>query len=89
MIVYILPIPSTSAYRVRIDTRIREMIEEMQDEYWQDEIWTLIGQAVKKKHEKYLLCQARKNQHLEIPGMPAANAIRVDRDTWYGHSPVA
>ncbi len=80
---------STSVYRIRIDTRIRKMIEEMPDENWQEEIWTLIGQAVKKKRKEYLLCQARKSQHLEIPGMPVANAIREDRDTWYGHSPVA
>jgi len=89
MIAYILSNPSTSAYCVRIDTRIRKMIAEMPDDNWQEEMWTLIEQAVKKKRKEYLLCQARKSQHLEIPGMPSANAIREDWDTWYGHSPVA
>jgi hypothetical protein len=49
MIVYILSMPSTSGYRVRIDTRIRKMIEEMPDENRQEEIRTLVEQSVKKE----------------------------------------
>jgi hypothetical protein len=56
------------------------MIEEMPDQNWQEEIRTLIEQSVKKKRKEYLLCQARENQHLLISGIPAAQAIREDRD---------
>ena len=72
--------PSTSVYSVRIATRIRKMIEEMPEQNWQEEIRTLIEQSVKKKRKEYLLCRARENQHTLISGMPAAQAIREDRD---------
>ena len=71
---------STSVYSVRIDTQVRKMIEEMPDQNWQMEIRTLIEQSVKKKRKDYLLLKARENQHMLIPGMPAAQAIREDRD---------
>jgi hypothetical protein len=70
----------TSVYSVRIDTRVRKMIEEMPDLNWQVEIRTLIEQSVKKKRKDYLLLKARENQHMLIPGIPSAQAIREDRD---------
>jgi hypothetical protein len=71
---------STSVYSIRIDTRVRKMIEEMPDQNWQEEIRTIIEQSVKKKRKDYLLSRARENQHMLITGMPAAQAIREDRD---------
>lgn len=71
---------STSVYSIRIDTRVRKMIEEMPDQNWQEEIRTFIEQSVKKKRKEYLLSRARENQHTLISGMPAAQAIREDRD---------
>jgi len=71
---------STSVYSIRIDTRVRKMIEEMPDQNWQDEIRRLIEQSVKKKRKDYFLSRARENQHTLITGMPAAQAIREDRD---------
>jgi len=70
----------TSVYSIRIDTRVRKMIEEMPDQNWQAEIRTLIEQSVRKKRKEYLLSRARENQHMLITGMPAAHAIREDRD---------
>jgi len=71
---------STSVYSIRIDTRVRKMIEEMPDQNWQEEIRTIVEQSVKKKRKDYLLSRARDNQHTLITGMPAAQAIREDRD---------
>ena len=71
---------STSVYSIRIDTRVRKMIEEMPDQNWQEEIRTLIEQSVKKKRKDYLLSRARENLDMQITGMPAAQAIREDRD---------
>ena len=71
---------STSVYSIRIDTRVRKMIEEMPDRNWQEEIRTLIEQSVKKRRKEYLLSRARENLHIPMTGMPAAQAIREDRD---------
>ena len=71
---------STSVYSVRIDTRVRKMIEEMPDLNWQEEIRTLIEQSVKMKRKYYLLSRARENQDLLLTGISAAQEIREDRD---------
>ena len=71
---------STSVYSIRIDSRIRKMIEEMPDQNWQEDIRTFIEQSVKKKRKDYLLSRARKNQDLLLTGMSAAQEIRGDRD---------
>ena len=71
---------STSVYSVRIDSRVRKMIEEMPDQNWQEEIRSLIEQSVKMKRKEQLLAKARENQHGLIAGVPAAQVIREDRD---------
>ena len=71
---------STSVYSIRIDTRVRKMIEEMPDQNWQEEIRTLVEQSVRKKRKEYLLSRARGNRLAPLTGMPAAQAIREDRD---------
>jgi hypothetical protein len=71
---------STSVYSIRIDTGVRKMIDEMPDMNWQEEIRALVEQSVKKKRKEQLLSKARKNQHTLVAGMPAARAIREDRD---------
>ena len=70
----------TSVYSIRIDTRVRKMIEDMPDQNWQEEIRTLVEKSVKKKRKEYLLSRARDNLHTLINGMPAVQAIREDRD---------
>ncbi len=70
----------TSVYSIRIDTRVRKMIEDMPDQNWQEEIRTLVEKSVKKKRKEYLLSRARDNLHTLINGMPAAQAVREDRD---------
>ncbi len=71
---------STSVYSIRVDTRVRKMIEEMPDLNFQTEIRSLIEQLVKTKRKDYLLSKARENQHLRITGITAEQAIREDRD---------
>ena len=46
---------STSVYSIRIDTRVRKMIEEMPDQNWHVEIRTLIEQSVRKKRKECIL----------------------------------
>ena len=71
---------STSVYSIRIETRVKKMIDEMPDQNLSEEIRTLIEQAVKRKRKEQLLAQARERQHIMKSGMPAVQAIREDRD---------
>ena len=71
---------STSVYSIRIDSRVKKMIEEIPDRNLQEEIRTLIEQAVKRKRKEQLLAQARERQQVLPSGMPAAQAVREDRD---------
>ena len=71
---------TTSVYSIRIDSRVRKMIEEMPDQDWQAEIRSLIEQSVKMKRKEQLLSKARENQHTLIAGVPAVQVIREDRD---------
>jgi len=71
---------STSVYSIRIDSRVRKMIDEMPDQNLNEEIRVLIEQSVKKKRKDYLLARARENERTQSLGLPAAPAIREDRD---------
>jgi hypothetical protein len=71
---------STSVYSIRIDTRVRKMIDEIPDRTLQEEIRSLIEQAVKRKRKEQLLAQARERQHRLPGGIPAAQSVREDRD---------
>jgi len=71
---------STSVYSIRIDTRVRKMIDEMPDRNLSEEIRSLIEQAVKRKRKEQLLAQAQERQHRLSGGMPAAQSVREDRD---------
>jgi hypothetical protein len=71
---------TTSVYSIRIDARVKKMIEEIPDQNLQGEIRTLIEQVVKKKRKEQLLVQARERQKVLPCGMPAAQAVREDRD---------
>lgn len=71
---------STSVYSIRIDTRVRKMIEEMPNQDLQEEIRALIEQSVKKRRKDFLLSHARENMDTLITGMPAVQAVREDRD---------
>jgi hypothetical protein len=71
---------STSVYSIRIDSRVRKMIDEIPDRNLQAEIRSLIEAAVRRKRKEQLLAQARERQHILPAGIPAAQVIREDRD---------
>ena len=55
-------------------------MDEMPDQNLQEEIRTLIEQIVRRKRKELLLAKAREHQDLLISGIPAAQAVREDRD---------
>jgi len=71
---------TTSVYSVRIDTRVRKIIEEINDPLWQEEIRTLIEQSARKKRKAQILARAREAHRAQKEGLPAAESIRADRD---------
>ena len=71
---------STSVYSIRIDSRVRKMIDEIPDRSLQAEIRSLIEGAVRRKRKEQLLALARERQHILPAGTPAAQMIREDRD---------
>jgi len=71
---------SSSVYSIRIDARVRKMIDEMQDKDLQNEIRTFIEQAVIRKRKELVLAQARERRHSVLKGKPAAQLVREDRD---------
>jgi hypothetical protein len=75
-----ITVPSTSVYSIRIDSRVRKMIDEIPDRNLSEEIRSLIEGAVRKKRKEQLLQQARERQHILPAGTPAAQQIREDRD---------
>ena len=70
----------TLLYSIRIDDTIKKMMEEMDDEPWQEEIRRLVEDTVREKHKRKLLERARKRAKTGKKGVPAAGLIREDRD---------
>jgi hypothetical protein len=56
------------------------MMEEMDDEPWQEEIRRLVEDTVREKHKQKLLERARERANTGKKGVPAAGLIREDRD---------
>jgi ribosomal protein L19E len=71
---------STSVYSIRIDSRVRKMIEEMNDPNTQGEIRILIEQSVRKKRKDQILSRARDRNQALMQGAPSSKYIREDRD---------
>jgi hypothetical protein len=71
---------TTSVYSIRIDSRVRKMIDKLNDPSWQDEIRTLIERSVRKKRKAQILARAREARRSLGEGPPAADSIREDRD---------
>ncbi|PKG32830.1 hypothetical protein [Methanoregula sp.] len=69
-----------SVYRIRIDSRVRKMIDDLPGKECQEEIRSLIEDAVRLKRRQPLLGAAQKRQEAKTPGIPAAVIIREARD---------
>lgn len=70
----------SAVYSIRIDPRIRSLIEEMKDEDVQADIRSLIEIYVKRKRKEQLLQKATKICNQMSSGPDAVSIIREDRD---------
>jgi len=72
---------STNVYSIRIDDRIRRMMDEMNDVNWQAEIRQSVERMVREKKKQKLLEDAKELWKDQIPNkVGAAEMIREDRD---------
>jgi len=71
---------TTSVYSIRIDSRIRKMIDELDDPAWQDEVRTFIERSIQRRRKAQLLARARETHRFLGEGPSAADLIREDRD---------
>ena len=70
----------SAVYSIRIDPRIRSLMEELKDEDLQADIRTLIELYVRRKRKEQLLQKATEIcSHMSL-GPGAASFIREDRD---------
>lgn len=76
-----ISIMSTNVYSIRIDDRVRRMMDEMSDVNWQVEIRQSVERIVREKKKQKLLAEAKELWKDQIPNkIGAAEMIRVDRD---------
>jgi len=68
-----------TVYSVRVPKEIRELMKEMEDVDWQEEIRTVIEELVRKKSKERLLFEAKKLRK-DMKTINAAELIREDRD---------
>ena len=72
---------STAVYSVRIEDRIRQMMDEMSDVNWQGEIKQTVERMVREKKKERLLAEAVELwKHQKPNAIGAAQMIREDRD---------
>jgi hypothetical protein len=72
---------STAVYSVRIEDRIRQMMDEMSDVNWQGEIKQTVERMVREKKKERLLAEASELlKHQNPSAIGAAEMIREDRD---------
>ena len=72
---------STNVYSIRIDDRVRRMMDEMNDVNWQVEIRQSVEKIVREKRKEKLLKEAKELWKGQVPNkIGAAEMIRVDRD---------
>jgi len=71
---------ATSVYSVRIDSRVRKMIDELPGSGCQEEIRALIEDTVRKKRKEQVLARAQTRHESMSPGTSAVRIIREARD---------
>lgn len=72
---------STCVYSIRLDDRVRHMMEEMSDVNWQAEIRQSVERMVREKKKHRFLAEARELRKKMKPiDTSAAEMIREDRD---------
>jgi hypothetical protein len=71
---------ATSVYSIRIDSRVRKMIDELPGKECQEEIRALIENTVRARRRDLLLARAQKRTESMHAGVSAARIIREARD---------
>lgn len=71
---------ATSVYSIRIDARVRKMIDELPGKECQEEIRALIENTVRTRCRDQLLARAQVRLESMSAGMSAARIIREARD---------
>ena len=72
---------STNVYSIRIDDRVRRIMDEMSEVNWQVEIRQSVERMVREKKKHKLLEDAKELWKDQIPNkVGAAEMIREDRD---------
>jgi hypothetical protein len=71
---------TTSVYSIRIDSRVRKIIDELDDPTWQDEIRTIIEQTAREKRKRQILARAREIHRTGSVELSSAESVREDRD---------
>ncbi len=71
---------STAVYSIRIQKEIKEMMEEMKEVNWQEELRKLVEEKVKEEYRNKLLKEARELREKMKTNVPASKLIREDRD---------
>jgi hypothetical protein len=72
---------STTVYSIRLEERVRRLMDEMSDINWQAEIKQSVERMIREKKKQRLLAEAQelwKRQKTNTVG--AAEMIREDRD---------
>lgn len=68
-----------TVYSIRVPEEIRDLMKDMKDIDWQEEIRTMVEELVRKKRKERLLTEAKKLRK-DMKVVSSADLIREDRD---------
>ena len=72
---------TTSVYTIRIQTEIRQMMDEMKDINWQSDIREVVEELVRERRRQKLLAESRElRKRTKNIGISASELIREARD---------
>lgn len=72
---------STSVYSIRLESDVRQIMDEMSDVDWQAEIRLMVETIVRDKKKKRILARAEARWQEQVANdKGAASMIREDRD---------
>ncbi|OPY48589.1 MAG: hypothetical protein A4E49_03467 [Methanosaeta sp. PtaU1.Bin112] len=72
---------TTNVYSIRLESEIRQMMEEMNDINWQNEIKQIVEKTVKEHKKQRILARAQERWKDQVSNeRGAAEMIREDRD---------
>ncbi len=69
-----------SVYSIRIPTKFRKIMDEMEDVNWQEEIREVTLELIKEKNKKRLLKESKEIRKAMENDIESAALIREDRD---------